>query len=414
MRAVRSSLSWSVPLLLALLLPTVLAQHGHGHAGHDDMSMAMDMPASKPDPPAERLPSYWAHPEHTSMVLAHIVFSVISWIVVMPVAVMLSIAGSRWKILAQFAFLVVNGAGILTGLVYNTSTPDLYPGNAHHTFGWILTWLATAWAVMGVITLYTDKKRSSAGAQARPLLSSHNVDEYQRLNTESPTEPARWSAESNQQTLYTSSRSNSWNSEQSPEPKSFHDDADEEERASAGLGFMQNTKVDAFLAKNVARFAFGVQAKIFHFVYVLLERLLLVLGFVAILTGMLTYARTGWDHGIFSTLAHLIKGGIFFGYGLLTLGRWMGCFADLGWAWNLKPGEKVAGKGLAWIPSAEFTESFVIALYGASNVFLEHLGKGDNSEWSSTDLEHLAITVMFFGGGCVSASPVIGGEKGGS
>jgi len=35
--------------------------------------------------------------------------------------------------------------------------------------------------------------------------------------------------------------------------------------------------------------------------------------------------------GVFNGLAHFIKGGIFFMYGLLTLGRWLGAFSDLGW-----------------------------------------------------------------------------------
>lgn len=34
---------------------------------------------------------------------------------------------------------------------------------------------------------------------------------------------------------------------------------------------------------------------------------------------------------IYSGLAHWIKGGIFFWYGILTLGRWAGCFGDIGW-----------------------------------------------------------------------------------
>jgi hypothetical protein len=34
---------------------------------------------------------------------------------------------------------------------------------------------------------------------------------------------------------------------------------------------------------------------------------------------------------VFSGLAHFIKGGVFFWYGILTLGRWAGCFADIGW-----------------------------------------------------------------------------------
>lgn len=34
---------------------------------------------------------------------------------------------------------------------------------------------------------------------------------------------------------------------------------------------------------------------------------------------------------VFNGLAHFIKGGIFFLYGIVTLGRWLGAFGDLGW-----------------------------------------------------------------------------------
>jgi hypothetical protein len=104
---------------------------------------------------------------------------------------------------------------------------------------------------------------------------------------------------------------------------------------------------------------------------------------------------------VFSTLAHFIKGGIFFWYGLLTLGRWMGAFTEYGWAWNVKPPQEVVGRWKSRVPSAEFTESFVICLYGASNVFLEHLAAWGGA-WSAQDLEHVSITIMFFGGGLVS------------
>jgi len=93
-----------------------------------------------------------------------------------------------------------------------------------------------------------------------------------------------------------------------------------------------------------------------------------------------------------------VKGGIFFWYGLLTLGRWMGCFADMGWSWNIKPDRSEVGQWKARIPSAEFVESFVIWLYGCTNVFLEHLAAwGD--VWTAQDLEHVSISIMFFGGG---------------
>lgn len=79
----------------------------------------------------------------------------------------------------------------------------------------------------------------------------------------------------------------------------------------------------------------------------------------------------------------------------------MGCFSDFGWAWNVKS-PHVVGRWTIAVPSAEFTESFVIFLYGASNVFLEHLTAWGKA-WSAQDLEHVSITIMFFGGGLVSA-----------
>lgn len=94
---------------------------------------------------------------------------------------------------------------------------------------------------------------------------------------------------------------------------------------------------------------------------------------------------------VFSGLAHFIKGGVFFWYGILTLGRWAGCFADIGWAWNIKPSKSNK-------PSAEFVESLLIFFYGSTNVFLEHLAAWGNA-WSAQDLEHISITIMFFGGG---------------
>jgi hypothetical protein len=82
----------------------------------------------------------------------------------------------------------------------------------------------------------------------------------------------------------------------------------------------------------------------------------------------------------------------------------MGAFADIGWAWNVKPSKDVVGRRRAAVPSAEFTESFLFFFYGVTNVFLEHLAAWGDA-WTAQDLEHVAISVMFFGGGLVSLSP---------
>jgi hypothetical protein len=96
-------------------------------------------------------------------------------------------------------------------------------------------------------------------------------------------------------------------------------------------------------------------------------------------------------------LAHWIKGGVFFWLGIFTLGRWTGSFGELGWAWNVRP-RKNSQK---WRPSAEFVESFLIFFYGATNIFMEHLG-GWGGDWTAQDMEHISITVLFIGGGLVS------------
>ena len=104
---------------------------------------------------------------------------------------------------------------------------------------------------------------------------------------------------------------------------------------------------------------------------------------------------------IFSGLAHFIKGGIFFWYGLLTLGRYLGCYSELGWSWNLRADDFRKGARTSLLPSVEMAESFLIFLYGSTNIFLEHLGSWGGA-WSPGDLEHVSIAAMFLGGGLVS------------
>jgi hypothetical protein len=78
----------------------------------------------------------------------------------------------------------------------------------------------------------------------------------------------------------------------------------------------------------------------------------------------------------------------------------MGSFAGMGWAWNLKPATERPFNGQSRSITMEGLESFLIFLYGISNVFLEHLS-GWGEAWTVQDLEHVAISVLFIGGGLV-------------
>jgi len=327
---------------------------------------------------------------------------------------MLSIARSRYALLVQFFFLIVNALALLLGLVYNHKTPELYENNAHSKIGWILTWVASAWVFMALIQVYVGrgKAHSFENYSAHPMTTA-NMTQYQRVQESQLPSPSRWSNDSGQGTernsasLYGHSRSPSVESEDQqftgPTRKYTHDDDesfDDFEHEKRGfLGDrLGNTAMDKFFSRHFARFSVGRPLKVMRFLYVLIDRVLLVLGFVAIMSGTVVYGGIGHGGAIFNVLAHYIKGGIFFGYGILTLGRWMGAFADFGWAWNMKPPKEVVGRRRAAIPSAEFVESFVIFLYGCTNVFLEHLAAWGDA-WTAQDLEHVSISAMFFGGG---------------
>ncbi|KAI9685866.1 MAG: hypothetical protein M1822_004144 [Bathelium mastoideum] len=357
--------------------------------------------------------SYFALSSHASAMYAHIFLMVLAWVILLPVGVMFSISRSRFTLLLQFLFLVANGVGLLVGTIYDSQTPNLYPNNSHHKAGWVFTWIACAWVLGGIANSYT--KRNAKPRSKRPPLTSAAMAHYQPFR-DVRSHKYSWSRDSGQGTepntasLVGSPRSMSQQSEtlHFPEMRApfrrveFQAEAEKEDEDGSAedekRGFLHNTRVDKFLQYQVPKYAIGRTWLLLQAIFHAIERTLLVLGFVGLTTGMVTYGGVFRGSAVFNGLAHFIKGGIFVGYGLLTLGRWMGCFADFGWAWNVKPTREMVGRRKAALPSAEAVESFVIFLYGISNVGLEHLAAW-GSAWTAQDLEHISITIMFFGGG---------------
>ncbi|KAH9880144.1 hypothetical protein J1614_002170 [Plenodomus biglobosus] len=391
-----------------LLLAFATSVIAHGDA-HDDDTMDMGGDTA---PPAQlqddgRLQSYWSLSEHAMLMYWHIALEIVAWAVVLPVAVMLSIARSRFVLSAQVAFLAINALALVLGLVYDRQTPNLYPNNAHSKVGWAITWIASAWIFMSLVQRYMDRNNGGCCGGAQPM-NAADMARYQRVPEERQPALSRWSNDSgqgterNSESLQGHSRSPSVESEDlqfaSPVRAHIQDEFDDLGDEAEKQGFLRDSFVDRFMSRNVARFIGRRTLKAIRILYIIIERTILLQGFIAISSGTIVYGGIARGTDVFNVLAHYIKGGIFFVYGLLTLGRWMGAFADFGWAWNIKPTrESVAGQ--RWtMPSAEFTESFVIWLYGVTNVFLEHLAAWGGA-WTAQDLEHVSISVMFFGGG---------------
>ncbi|KAL4805185.1 hypothetical protein BDV18DRAFT_142045 [Aspergillus unguis] len=406
-----------VALLLALTATALAHGDDHGMSMDMDMDMDMDMTSHESAQPSASAPapaqtsanapmSYFAYEKHTGWIVAHIALMVVAWCFALPTAVMLSIARSKLALLSQFLFLVLNAVGLFIGIVYNSQTPDLYENNAHHKIGWIATWVVSAQIILSLIFAYAGRGEKEESvydrAQFLPVATHDDMTESLAGLPAGIRHEYRWSRDSGQGTEQNTASLHSRASSSCASPHEEYDgfekpEEDVPEQMPESRGFFRIAIFDRFLAKRVPSLVSGRALRILSFAYDVIDRLILQFGSVAILTGAVTYGGILREREIFNGLAHFIKGGIFFWYGLLTLARLMGGWADLGWAWNVKPPREVVG-WKANIRNGEFVESTVIFTYGITNVFLEHLA-GWGSAWTATDLEHVSIAILFLGGG---------------
>ncbi|PWY81583.1 hypothetical protein BO94DRAFT_470214 [Aspergillus sclerotioniger CBS 115572] len=386
------------------VLATILAPASLSSAlphGDDDMHMGDGMSHGYQSSGDDSPMSYFAYGKHTGTIVAHIALMILGWCFILPIGIMLSVARSRFALPSQFLFLIINSFGMLLGIIYNNQTPDLYPNNAHHKIGWIASSVACAQVVMLLIFTYAGRGNADVAASERAAFipvateeTAHQPHSYPFHNY------SRHSIQGAERDSSIHSGPSSSTCVWSTDYVDFEKPEDDlhDEKTAGSCSWLRNTFVDRFLASRVPGMVSSRVLRVIHVGYMVIDRIILPFGFIAIATGGVTYGGIMRGIEIFNGLAHFIKGGIFFWYGLLTLGRWMGCWSDLGWSWNVKPPAKIVGKAKARVPSAEFVESLVIFLYGVTNVFLEHLS-GWGGAWTARDLEHVSISILFFGGG---------------
>lgn len=381
-------------------LPAVLA---HGDDGGEGMAAPQEDQKLDSYPP-----TYFSHPEHRGVMYAHIVLMVLGWVFVLPIAVMFSIARSRYTLLTQLVFLITNALGVVLGVSYNASTPDLYPNNAHHKIGWVATWMVCAQVLISLVGRVAgvmncqDSQNNKEERQAFIPVSAQNMEEHLRGNgTLYHHHKYSYSNDSGQGTEpgTESLRSDSLSSGQESPAETSHQrmDYDDEDLEFKDVEMQPpSPKTNSLVAKVAGK----ISSRAWKFLllgYSIIDRTSLILGYIALTTGIVTWARFFEGHEVFGGLAHWIKGGVFFWLGLFYLGRWAGSFGELGWAWNVRPKQSTP----KWRPSAEFVEGGLIFFYGSTNIFLEHLGNAGQA-FSAQDLEHVSITVLFIGGGLLA------------
>jgi hypothetical protein len=209
---------------------------------------------------------------------------------------MFSIAKSRYTIPVQSLFFLINGLGVFLSVVYDAKTPDLYENNAHHKIGWIFSFLALVWILLNVVNSYAGRLRGRRHSGHQ--ISAANMARYSRLQNEQDSEQPRWSGDSGQGTERNSySLFGSGSPGTDRESRPFDEtlpglrDVDIEDTTvdAEKVSFVRSGILDRFLSRKIPRFAFGKSLKISRAVYTIIERLITIMGWIALLTGAVTF-----------------------------------------------------------------------------------------------------------------------------
>ena len=222
--------------------------------------------------------------------------------------VVLSLARSRLGLPTQLLFLSVNASGLLLGGIYNRNTPSLYKGNIHHAFGWVVTWIVSAQAVIGLIRLYSSEKSRAAASEEQAAflpVSVASMAQHRRMHSMREVNPYRYSDDSGHGTESPTSRCNSTSPVEEPEEEEMlrmyhrqNDDFKKHEKGTRGL-WWRKTALDRFLSHKIPAMVSERAMGLMNIAYEVADRLILILGFVAITSGMVVYG------GIFVSVFHL-------------------------------------------------------------------------------------------------------------
>lgn len=209
---------------------------------------------------------------------------------------MFSVARSRLALPTQFLFLVLNALGLLVGIIYNSQTPDLYVNNSHHKIGWIATWVMIAQTVMGVIFAYSGRGRNDRGSpHERAAFLPSAMDENGHSYPTGPMHEYQWSGDSGQGTERSSSSIHSPMSPSSghriPDPEDFerYGKPEGELADEATEGSRRNSILNRVFFRRLSGLVSGRGLSIMGGVYGAIDRLILFLGFFAIVSGAVVY-----------------------------------------------------------------------------------------------------------------------------
>ena len=208
---------------------------------------------------------------------------------------MLSIVRSRYTLLTQFVFMLMNAISLVCAVFYNANTPDLYPNNAHHKIGWIVTWVISAHTFVSLIgrlsDIYKGQGQNKSPESRAFLPFSRRVSwhrDYFSANRDS--NDSGQGTERNTASLRSSSASSMH--EEGGESEDRHKEYDEPAEAAdfETLSLSESDPASRF-SKTILGLVSSTIWKYVHVGYCIVDRILLPFAFIAFATGIITFGR---------------------------------------------------------------------------------------------------------------------------
>lgn len=389
-------------------------------------------------------PSYWSIDiedrdpslsRYPGLMALHVIFMTLAFFVALPVGIAMRAVKHSWHGLVVVAFYSLCALGCASGTLYTKLTPDMYQGSTHASHGYLVLILSLCLSAVDIarffVRLYAFIKSRSKFA-LKPfwqnvVLGQNEAYEvtakYSGLDVEEPSE----CDVAEMKPLRLPETRDPLHVRRNPPIASIQsqdlDDTDDDEispwvnnsRSSQGaIHYTESSLSEGAVFEADSNSSQGSRhsdetlhdfklsgliepqsplVRISQGAFATLERALIFAAFGMMLSGIVVYTGGCRESYVNGCLAHLIKGGIFWCYGLVAFARYLGSFSELGWAWNISPtGEHV---------SAEFVESLVIFLYGITNTWMERFGIRSGDPYTTKQVQHISIAVMFWFAGLV-------------
>ncbi|KAJ6582101.1 cytoplasmic protein [Mycena capillaripes] len=388
-------------------------EHGHHHAGVapllqlNETEVALHHPATPP--------SYytidWEDPDqgsdrHPGLIITHAVFMFLAFFVFLPIGITMRSAEHPLHGVAVFAFYSSFVLACAASSVYRKLTPDMYPNASHARQGYYVLFIAlavtlidTLGVICRIVRFVRSAKHYTLKGFAQALLDRQDSDqradsEYIRLigacAEVDPADEVKSHRHSYHNSDFPSAEDFDYRASEQPAHVRLDSVASDPTRCGPSFPLMHETQPDISstpripLLRRIGRAAFAAT-----------ERALVFAGFALLLTGIVIYTGGCRSNYLNNCLAHLISNGIFWSYGLISFARYLGWNSERGWSWNR------TALGSSGYPTAEFVESFLIFLYGATNTWMERFGANPGDPYTTKQIQHIAIAVMFWFGGLV-------------